>query len=216
MNRAILLAGLVLIAAVWALANAQTAAEPLPAVQLSKALETLPTRSGPMPTTSPGIPHVQRDQNAPIGMQKVLLEAVQSLPDVELWETRYSLPGSVGWLLPERLRQGPKNAFTPEGEFGHAHRSQDGSMHLRLPAAVGREVLKKGWGIWHPFSASITGGSDVSYLMIFGPRNEIELKAVWVIVQSSYALARGLALEDTPSTAIDPATGNPSKNSGSP
>lgn len=216
MSRAILLAALVLTAPGCAPAIVQTAANPLPADQLGSALVALPTRSGPEPNTSSGIPHVQIDQNAPVAMQTALLEAVQSLDGVELWETPYSLPGSIGWGLPESLRQGPENAYTPEGEFGHAHRPQDGSMHVRLPKAAGQVVLEKGWGISHPFSADITGGSDVSYLLVFGPRDEVELEAVWVIVESSYAFARGLNLDDTLSTAIETGTWGQAKDSGSP
>lgn len=214
MNRAIFLAGLVLVTSHGASVNAQVVAGPQPADQLGRALAALPHRSGSIPNTTPAIPHVQIDQNAPVAMQAALLDGVGALADVQLWATPYSLAGSIGWLLPASVRQGPVSAYSREGEFGHSHRPEDGSMHLRLPAAAGQMVVDKGWGILHPISDSITGDPEINYLMIFGPRDEVDLEAVWVIVQSSYATARGLDLGDTSSTAIEPATWGQAKEAG--
>lgn len=141
-------------------------------------------------------------------MQQMLLVGMQNLPDVQLLQnTPYSLPSSTGWVLPEDLRGGPSNAYSlPEGEFGHSHPPEDGSMHLRLPAVASRMVFDKGWGILHPFSAVITHEKDVNYIMAYAPRDEQEVKAAWIIVQISYAFARGLDLTAVNETAITPAT----------
>ena len=140
-------------------------------------------------------------QNAPVEMQQALLEAVDQLPGVELWpDTPYSLQGAVGWVLVDSLRDGPENAYSLEGEFGHSHRPQDGSMHLRLPASLAQVVYDKRWGIPHPFSETLAGGTDANYLMVYGPRNEEELESVWVIVQLAYVFARGTDLTAITST----------------
>lgn len=212
MNRTTLFAGLVVVAALGSAAEAQTA-DPLPSGRLGEALSDLPERSGPAPSTTFGIPHVQNDQNAPVAMQQLLKDAIGTLDGVTFWNTPYSLGGSIGWLLPEELRKGPEQAYSSEGEFGHSHRPQDGSMHLRLPADVARSVLDKGWGVIHPLSSSIAGESGLGYVMIFGPRNGEELDAVWVIVQAAYATARGLDMDAA--TFIEPATWGQTKESGS-
>ena len=175
--------------------------------ELVATLATLPQRTGPAPRTPFEVPHVQFDQNAPIAMQEALSAAVQLLPDIVLWrETPFSIPPAVGWVLPKDLRGGPDNAYSPEGEFGHAHRPEDGSMHLRLPAAISQSVFEKGWGVLHPFSAVVTGQKEVNYIMVYGPRDERELAAVWTIVQASYAFARGLDLSAVAQTAVAPMT----------
>lgn len=180
---------------------------PLPLDQLTKTLMTLPERVGSAPRTPFAVPHVQFDQNAPMAMQEALLGAVQTLPNIVLWrETPFSIPPAVGWVLPTELRGGPDNAYSPEGEFGHSHRPEDGSMHLRLPESVARIVFEKGWGILHPFSAVVTGQKEVNYIMVYGPRDEGELQVVWAIVQASYAFARGLDLSAVAETAVAPTT----------
>jgi len=178
---------------------------PLPIDELVAALAALPERTGPAPRTPFAVPHVQFDQNAPVVMQEALSEAVQKLPDIVLWrETSFSIPPAVGWVLPESLRGGPENAYSLEGEFGHSHRPEDGSMHLRLPAVVSGIVFARGWGILHPFSAVVTGQKEVNYIMVYGPRDDDELEAIWTIVQASYAFARGLSLDEV--TAVAPTT----------
>ncbi|MFT5376111.1 MAG: hypothetical protein ACI906_002945 [Candidatus Latescibacterota bacterium] len=208
MHQIVVLIGFVLAIAAssWAQNSAAPSAlNPLSLDGLVAALAALPDRRGPAPRTPFAVPHVQFDQNAPVVMQDILLAAVQTLPDIVLWrETPFSIPPAVGWVLPEDLRGGPENAYSPEGEFGHSHRPEDGSMHLRLPATVSRIVFERGWGILHPFSAVVTGQKEVTYIMVYGPRDDDELAAVWAIVQASYAFARGLNLDGV--TAVTPAT----------
>ena len=195
MHQIVVLIGFVLAIAAssWAQNSAAPSAlNPLSLDGLVAALAALPDRRGPAPRTPFAVPHVQFDQNAPVVMQDILLAAVQTLPDILLWrETPFSIPPVVGWVLPEDWRGGPENAYSPEGEFGHSHRPEDGSMHLRLPATVSRIVF-------------VTGQKEVTYIMVYGPRDDDELVAVWAIVQASYAFARGLNLDGV--TAVTPAT----------
>jgi phospholipase/carboxylesterase len=201
---AVLMGALLLAATTWA----QTVLTSVSPAQLASDLRELPTRRGPPPPTTSGVPHVQSDQNAPIEMQQALLDAITTLDGVRLWHgTPYSLDGSVGWVLTQG-RDGPHNAYSPEGEFGHSHRPQDGSMHLRLPATTAERVIDQGWGVRHPLSAQLTGGDELMYLMVFGPRDEEELPVAWVIVQASYALARGVDLENRGSAIVPDSWGH--------
>ncbi|HIL09495.1 MAG TPA: hypothetical protein EYG11_12410 [Candidatus Latescibacteria bacterium] len=64
-------------------------------------------------------------------------------------------------------------------------------MHLSLPATASQIVLEKGWAVLHPFSTVIHGSRAVDYLLVYAPRDNEDLKIVWLIVQASYAFARG-------------------------
>jgi len=76
-------------------------------------------------------------------------------------------------------------------------------MHMLLPMAFSTMALEKGWGIIHPLSDQISGEIS-TYVMIYGPRNEEELRTIWIIAQVSYYFARGVSMES--STAITPAS----------
>ncbi len=188
----------------WSQAST-TPLEVIPADRISEALNVAPVREGPPPTTPDGIPHQQHDQNAPLAMQQRLMSAIFTLPGILVVPTPFSLAGSQGWRLVGDFARGPDDAFlsTESLEFGHLHRPSDGSMHMLLPLAFSTMALEKGWGIIHPLSDQISG--EISeYVMIYGPRNEEELRTIWIIAQISYYFARGVSMES--STAITPAT----------
>jgi phospholipase/carboxylesterase len=157
-------------------------------------------------------PHQQLDQNAPVILQEALLASVTALPGVRIEPTPFSLDGSKGWRLEGSFAQGPEEAFINDSlEFGHLHRPDDGSMHLLLPTDVSIKALEKGWGILHPLSGYPgLSGDNSNYVMIYGPRDESELKTIWTISQISYYYARGLSM--APSTSITPATWGWSKS----
>ena len=78
-------------------------------------------------------------------------------------------------------------------------------MQMLLPSEFSTVALDKGWGIIHPLTGSISGENS-DYVMIFGPRDEDELQAIWIIAQISYYHARGRTMDPKMSTAITPAT----------
>ena len=47
-------------------------------------------------------------------------------------------------------------------------------------------------------------GENTEYVMIYGPRDEEDLRTIWIIAQISYYFARGVSMES--STVITPAT----------
>jgi phospholipase/carboxylesterase len=169
--------------------------EIIPADEISNALDEAPFREGPPPDTPDGIPHQQHNQNAPVAMQEALREAASALPGIRFEPTPFSFSGSVGWRLEESFAQGPAGAFIPQSlEFGHQHVPADGSMHMLLPLEFAAAALEKGWGVIHPLTDSISGEHS-EYVMIFGPRDQGELRTVWIIAQISYYQARGLSME---------------------
>ena len=59
----------------------------------------LPQRSGPLPTTSGGVPHVQIDVDLVPEVHDRLIRRTFALPDVENRPTIVSLPGARGvWI----------------------------------------------------------------------------------------------------------------------
>ena len=200
MNSRIALVGLALVIVVSINAGAQTIAsgahlEIIPADEISNALDEAPFREGPTPETPNGIPHQQHSQNAPVAMQAALREAASAMPGIKFEPTPFSFSGSVGWRLEESFAQGPAGAFIRQSrEFGHQHVPTDGSMHMLLPLEFAAAALEKGWGVIHPLTDSISGEQS-EYVMVFGPRDESELKTVWIIAQISYYQARGLNME---------------------
>ena len=211
MNFRTLLATLALIMSVSIDGWTQTAAsdsplEIIPADEIFNALNAAPLREGLPPETPDGIPHQQLNQNAPLALQEELMASVSVLPGVQIEPTPFSLEGSQGWRLDGSFAQGPEDAFIRQSpEFGHLHRPSDGSMHMLLPLAFSIVALEKGWGIIHPLTDSISGEHS-DYVMIYGPRDEDELKTIWIIAQISYYYARGLSMDPKSSTAITPAT----------
>ena len=189
---------------VVACANGETQAavsdpllEIIPANEIADALEKAPFRVGPPPDTRDGISHQQHNQNAPVAMQEALKEAASALPGIKFEPTPFSFFGSVGWRLEESFARGPSGAFISQSlEFGHQHVPTDGSMHMLLPLKNAAAALEKGWGVIHPLTDSISGEHS-DYVMIFGPRDEADLKAIWIIAQISYYQARGFTIEPT-------------------
>ncbi|MGL1890698.1 MAG: DUF5519 family protein [Spirochaetaceae bacterium] len=149
-------------------------------------------RKGEAPEFATGIPHQQYSQNAPVVLQEQLRVAISKLPGVVLEPTPYSLAGSIGWRLKKTFAGDLSGAFIRDSlEFAHQHIPSDGSLHMILPNNIAKSVIEKGWGIMHPWTDSISGENS-EYLMIFGPRDEEELKVIWIISQISYLYARGM------------------------
>jgi hypothetical protein len=138
-------------------------------------------------------------------MQQKLMASIRVLPGMQVVATQFSLGGSQGWRLQADFAKGPPDAFIPSSlEFGHLHRPVDGSMHMLLPLAFSVIALGKGWGTIHPLSEDISGENS-EYVMIFGPRDDDELKTIWIIAQIAYYHGRGLSF-DAEGTVITPST----------
>jgi phospholipase/carboxylesterase len=65
----------------------------------------------------------------------------------------------------------------------------DGSLHLTLPPDTAGQAIGRGWAELHPLAR--TGRLPETLVMIYGPRDNVELEMIWQLVLSSYAFARG-------------------------
>jgi Luciferase len=155
---------------------------------------TVPARRGPRPKTTqpsheqPG-PHQQLSDIAPRDLQEELLRRVRTLPEAEVGWSAISVPHARGFHLKPHAAKGPPEAFQRGSEFGHLHPEHDGSLHLSLPPALYDGVLQAGWGEPHPISGT---------MLVFGPRDEVELEVVWRLVQASYNWATATEDDLTP------------------
>lgn len=152
-------------------------------------LSTLPRRTGEPPQTHNQMPHQQVSQNAPAELQEALFERVAELPGVVVGRSHVSVPGARAFHLEVDAAQAESGAFMAGTEFAHLHPAYDGSLHVVLPEAAARQVIDSGWGEFHPLVAQ--GLMPPTNVMVFGPRDEDELDAVWRIVRASYEAARG-------------------------
>jgi hypothetical protein len=151
----------------------------------------LPQRSGDRPKTGPEIPHQQLSQNAPLPLQEELWRRMTSLEGVHPGRSYVSLPETRALHLDPGLAGGPRDAFFAGTEFAHLHGASDGSLHLMLPVSVASNAIDKGWSELHPVARR--GAAPPTLVMLYGPRDELELETVWQLVQTSYAFARGEA-----------------------
>jgi hypothetical protein len=151
----------------------------------------LPARSGRRPETTSTNPHQQLAQTAPPKIQEELWRRMTGLEGVRTGRSGISLPESRAVHLDPGLARGPRKAFLVGTEFAHLHGAADGSLHVTLPPAVAGEAIDKGWGELHPMARQ--GLAPTTLVMLYGPRNELELETIWMLVETSYAFARGLA-----------------------
>ena len=149
-----------------------------------------PTRPGPRPRTRTVNPHEQLDQNAPPGLQDELVRLVLALPCVTLGESWISVPGARAFLLDASAAKGRPDAFFgPTTEFAHIHPAYDGSLHAKLDTLDAEAAMAAGWGEPHPMAAR--QGPPINNVMLYGPRDEAELAAVFAIVRRSYEFGLG-------------------------
>ena len=150
-------------------------------------LQTLPTRPGPRPKTTPTNPHTQLDQNAPKDLQQEVADYMFGLSCVRETPSKVSVPGARAMWLHEDCHAGPSNAFMIGREFCHIHPPSDGSLHLNLPLDVGEAAIEKGWAENHPLA--VRGFIPKNVVMVYGPRDKDELKVVKWLIATSHAFA---------------------------
>jgi phospholipase/carboxylesterase len=149
----------------------------------------LPTRAGVRPDVSWTIPQEQRSDNSPQPLQEELFAHISALAGVSTGQSAISVPGARGLML-----DGPREALLDAflvpraGEFAHLHPSYDGSLHLALPPALAADAVAKGWAVAHPLAGVRLSRGMV---MVYGPRNDVELRIVAGVVEASHAYATG-------------------------
>jgi phospholipase/carboxylesterase len=143
-------------------------------------------RSGPKPRTTPTNPHTQLDQTAPAMLQERVFAFARSLPNVVPGPSLVSVPGARAFHLPG-CRQPIASGFMIEREFAHLHPASDGSLHMALPPGIVDEVVANGWAERHPLAGQFGLGENI--VMVYGPRDEVELEVVTGLLRVSHSHA---------------------------
>lgn len=147
---------------------------------------SLPLRKGSRPKTGPAVPHQQLSQTAPLELQELLWERLNTLEHIIIGQSHVSMPDSKALHMLPMYAKGPEQAFFAGTEFAHLHGPRDGSLHLTLSPRDTIEVLEKGWGERHPLAHRM---AKPGLVMVFGPRDKAELDIIWGIIQRSYTNA---------------------------
>ena len=152
---------------------------------------TLPARSGEPPNVTEGIPHIQLDQTSRDEVLDELATWAFSLDGIVQRPSQASLPGARALTVAPDLAANAA-AMIVGREFAHIHpQPTGGGLHLRLPLVQGGEVVKKGWGEWHPFALN---GTIPGLVMVYAPRDGEDLTIVKQIIEASVAYALTAAL----------------------
>src|ERR1700730_16406739 len=153
---------------------------------------TLPTRAGPRPATSDGLPHCQLDQQPTDDrVRSALAERIFALPGVIEGPSGISVAGARALVLDAPVGVGPPEAFMVGQEFAHLHPGDDRSLHACLPAALAEAACRGGWAEFHPLAAS--GARPRTLVLLYAPRDEHELHVVAELVEASHRFAAGQA-----------------------
>lgn len=153
-------------------------------------LDDLPPRKGPRPRTTATNPHMQLDQQpTDLWLIDRLAERTFSLEGVVERPSAISVPGARAACIKDGSATGPPEAFMIGREFAHLHPDPDRSLHMMLPLNVVRLVVESGWGEPHP--AAARGLIPNTAVMVYAPRDQVELDVVAELVETSYRFALG-------------------------
>jgi len=156
-------------------------------------LRGMPTRAGTRPHVAGIAPHRQTSQKSSEVTFAKLSEEIAAMADrhparlcvgISCFETH-----GLGLFAKTQLNR------TCRGEICHAH-AIDGSMHMTLHPADARLVLERGWGERHPLAKGgwWTRFVPKTFLMVYAPRDEAELRVVLEIVRAAASWVSGQIL----------------------
>lgn len=184
----------------FCLKNTKARPSPLP-FHILPYLTSLDPRAGPRPTVLGIIPHRQINQQAPEHIFTLLNATLDNLanryPHLLEMKTSCFESHSRGLFSKKPLQH--KGHTTCGGEICHMH-SVDGSMHLTLHPDDAARVIDAGWGERHPLAVGWHGYGkflNESFVLVYAPRNEDEVKTVVEIVKAAMGWVSGeVALHD--------------------
>lgn len=149
------------------------------------AVISLLEREGAKPKTVYSIPHIQKDQESSEEMFSLLEKWVFSLPYIKQESSIGSFSSALGAMISKEYK-GNINAFIGR-EWTHIHKETGyGSMHALLTGPNAYEVVRKGWGEYHPMNRSAKKNSKQALVMVYSPRNNKDLEEIKKILISSY------------------------------
>lgn len=147
---------------------------------------TVPARRGPPPAVHRGMPHTQIGVRPVPEVNAELHRRAFALPDVSARPTIISVPGAKALWLAESVDLAHPEVVLAGREFTHIH--PDGSLHLPLSAERARAAIAAGWAEPHPMASRL--GVD-GLVLVYTPRDFVELEVVWGLVLDSYAYVTG-------------------------
>ena len=150
----------------------------------------LPARRGPRPRTPFALPYIQLDQWPPEDVSGDLIERSLRMADVRSKQSRMASPKSRALCLPDRCASGPQEAFIDDHEFCHLHPLPEGSIHLTLPNPLRDQAVDLGWAEPHPVAR--VGVMPKTLVLVYAPRDPMELEIAFHLVWSSCQFARGV------------------------
>ncbi|MDQ6817658.1 MAG: DUF5519 family protein [Actinomycetota bacterium] len=149
----------------------------------------LPLRVGPRPRTTPTNPHTQLDQQpTDPHWSEELARRLFALPGVVEMPSRISVPGARALVLETGEAVGPPEAFLIDREFAHLHPAPDRSLHAMLPLETASEAIAAGWAEPHP--VALRGLIPANAVMLYAPRDEVEMDIIARLVRASHKFAR--------------------------
>lgn len=153
----------------------------------TKTLMDLPNRVGTKPAIAPyAVPHRQMDQHNDTvirSLEKKIFDEQVADPQYNLiYKMSYLERNSPGIFLKDSANGNQTIVPVSHAEIGHIHMF-DGSMHMILSPSDTKEVIEKGWGELHGLAGQ--GPAANTYMMIYSPRNEQELKIAKLILESA-------------------------------
>ncbi|KAM0260525.1 hypothetical protein ACHAQJ_002759 [Trichoderma viride] len=158
--------------------------------------QVLPYRAGPRPVVAGIAPQRQLDQYGSRRCYFALRRAMERLSaqNPNKFGTERSCLEKHGLAL---FARHPLQTNC-QGEICHVHDS-DHSMHMSLHPDDIKEILQKGWGQRHPLAWKgrfIQMPVSPDFVMIYAPRDEMELEIVCKIISAAiwYTLAEGVEI----------------------
>jgi hypothetical protein len=140
-------------------------------------------REGERPETTNTNPHEQLTQNPSNDWHERFKTKLFNFNDVSRRPSIISVPGAEALWLDESQPCNCVNGFMIGREFAHIHPAYDGSLHMALSEADFREVIAKQWGEKHPLAGM--GPIPETIALVYGPRDDHEIKTVLSIVKAS-------------------------------
>jgi Family of unknown function (DUF5519) len=149
-----------------------------------------PVRRGPRPRTTATNPHTQLDQQPDDpAVRELLLAELALLPGVAWRPSAISVPGAEALWLADDAGGGPPEAFMIGREFAHLHPVPDRSLHVMVPQPLAEQLIAEGWGELHPVARM--GLLPRTAILVYAPRDDLEVAVVARIVGVSHAFASG-------------------------
>ncbi|MGZ8556930.1 MAG: luciferase domain-containing protein [Chitinophagaceae bacterium] len=152
-------------------------------------------REGQKPTIAPfAVPHRQMNQHNDTvirNLQKKIFDA--QVADVYynlVYKMIYLERNSAGIFLKDSAAGNASVVPISHAEVGHIHPT-DGSMHIILSPSDTKAIIEKGWGELHGLAGQDRAAK--TYMMIYAPRNEMELVITKSILEAAVKYASHIA-----------------------